>query len=520
MIMRGFAARVISVAAILLEASAEKGGSGRFRTRGIYKSSPSSSLRRRNQDEVFDPFIGIPEETISASLSLGFMSLSLPSPTIPAPPSPAPLIDAIDAASSATKAPSPAPSSAPTSATSAAPSATPSISPVLDTSGEPDEYQSLPLSMSMPVMALPCIVCADGLLVAPDTQVSSESAETCQDVLDFSTSVVGGSGICAEITEAEAVCCPPAPAEEVSCPFCPLGITSAEDLEISNGLTCKFTQEYSQEIASNSSDCEVIQFAEVLCCPEQHENTCHFCPGTGVTNPSTVIPDSGDTSCARAELFALGLNGLSEECGAIKSTEPICCPTRCTFCPEGLEVSADTLLPGGQGVTCQMASEYAPTLSGDDGMCSMTKLAEALCCPLFALGPSIEKQQDTPTSMSMSGVVDYSSENPMSEETLAPVEPPILATPPANPNESGVESPGAERTVAPVEAPILSGIMSPPTAPPLYSLDSPTSAPALAVPAAATVPTAPTVPSPPSSARQLLCHRKALIIATIAAFIW
>mmetsp|Transcript_17801 Transcript_17801/g.40847 ORF Transcript_17801/g.40847 Transcript_17801/m.40847 type:complete len:512 (-) Transcript_17801:128-1663(-) len=511
--MRAFAACVISLTAILLEASAEKKKSGRFRTRGIYKSSSSSArLRRRNQDATtlgFDPYIGV-AESIPASQSLGFMSPSLSlGLTIPALPSPAPtsLIDVIDVASSApSSTPSSAPLSAPSAAPSAAPSSAPSASPIKDTSGEPDDDQKTQfLSMSMPVttlpLPLPCIVCANGLLVAPDTQISPESAETCQDVLDFSTSVAGGSEICAEITEAEVVCCPE------PCPFCPLGITSEEDLEISNGLTCKFTQDYSQEIASNSPDCEVIQFAEVLCCPEQQENACHFCQGSGVSNQkkNAVIPDSGDTTCGRAELFALGLSGSSEECDAIQSTEPICCP-RCSFCPEGLEVSADTLLPGGEGVTCGMASEYAPTIPEDDGNCSMTKLAEALCCPMFALEPSIEEQHNMPTSMSLSVEVDYSPVNPEAEETLAPVQSPILLTsPPATPNET------SSATVAPVEPPIPSGIMSPPTAPPLYSSNSPTSAPA---------PTVPTVPSPPSSSRHLLSYRKALIVAIIAVFIW
>ena len=492
--MRALAVCAISVAAILLEqASAEKKKSGRFRTREIYKSATSSAkqLRRRTQDAApqgFDPFIGVDHAESSVSLSLGFTSpsLSLPSLLIPALPSPAPTMASF------------APSSAPTATPSSAPSSAPSASPILDTSGEPvDEDQSLSLSMSMPVVALPCIVCANGLLVEPDTQVSSESTATCQDVLDFSTTVAGGSEICAEITEAEVVCCP-ASAED-SCTFCPLGITSDENLEISNGITCKFAQAYSQEIVSSSPDCETIQFAEVLCCPEQQENACHYCQGLGVPNPSAVIPDSGDTTCARAELFALGLNGSSEECDAIQSTEPICCP-RCSFCPKGLEVSADTLLPGGQGVTCGMALEYAPTISEDDEMCSMTQLAEALCCPIFTLEPYIEDEpQNVPTSMSMSVEVDYSSENP--DEAPAPVESPILsdlASPPTTPSQSS-------GTVAPVEPPILSGIMSPPTPPPT----------------SVTAPTVPTVPSPPSSsAMQLLGCRKALIVAIVVVIIW
>eukprot|EP00581_Thalassiosira_minuscula_P005817 CAMPEP_0183744802 /NCGR_PEP_ID=MMETSP0737-20130205/65917_1 /TAXON_ID=385413 /ORGANISM="Thalassiosira miniscula, Strain CCMP1093" /LENGTH=512 /DNA_ID=CAMNT_0025980455 /DNA_START=305 /DNA_END=1844 /DNA_ORIENTATION=+ len=55
--------------------------------------------------------------------------------------------------------------------------------------------------------------------------------------------------------------------------------------------------------------------------------------------------------------------------------------TGCSFCPDGLTVPADTLLPTNDGANCGTVSSYAATVAPGGQMCDTLKLAETLCCP-------------------------------------------------------------------------------------------------------------------------------------------
>lgn len=96
----------------------------------------------------------------------------------------------------------------------------------------------------------------------------------------------------------------------------------------------------------------------------------------------------------------------------------------CSFCPDGLTVPEDTILP--QESTCGMAQGYAATLAASDVMCTGTKMAEGMCCP-----PA------TPT--------DASKEPPAVDDTATDANESAKATTAAPPSETGAtEAPPSE----------------------------------------------------------------------------
>ena len=193
------------------------------------------------------------------------------------------------------------------------------------------------------------------------------------------------------------------------------------------GYTCATSLATAATLDGSSEICAVIQLEEATCCPPV---SCDFCKETGVNDPDFVIPGADGTTCGLASEYAATLDGGEDMCGTVKFAEAICCPgslVPCSFCPNGVTYPSLIIAPKA-GTTCEDVMGYAFTVPEDDEMCSSIQLSEELCCP-----------EEAPPAL------------PTSKPTLSQLKPEVTEVPstspvPADPSEFPTMMPSFEET--------------------------------------------------------------------------
>ena len=80
-------------------------------------------------------------------------------------------------------------------------------------------------------------------------------------------------------------------------------------------------------------------------------NPCIVCSDGITTDPNTIVPGFSNATCEQAVQYVKGTFIFvgSDECDGLGSVEIFCCPTEatspCSFCPDGLTVDEDTIIP-------------------------------------------------------------------------------------------------------------------------------------------------------------------------------
>lgn len=234
----------------------------------------------------------------------------------------------------------------------------------------------------------PCSFCKDGLTGdSSDLEVPGADGATCSDLNTFAAFLTEGSSQCTEVKGAEILCCPSGNV----CPFCTEGLTAEPSLEVpgADGATCEDLVTYASFIEEESTSCDEVKGAEILCCPSG--NVCPFCSDGLLVESSTLVPGADGATCGEIIDYAAFVQEGSTTCDDVLLGEIICCPKKaespCTFCKvkNGLTVDSSTVVPGADGFTCGDLISFSVSLEDTSDTCTEVKLAEFICCPSFVI---------------------------------------------------------------------------------------------------------------------------------------
>ena len=229
---------------------------------------------------------------------------------------------------------------------------------------------------------LACSFCKDGLTVDPSFEVPGADGASCGGINSYSSFLIEGSSQCTEVKGAEVICCPSSNGNP--CSFCKDGLTGdSSDLEVpgADGATCSDLNTYAAFLTEGSSQCTEVKGAEILCCPSG--NVCPFCTEGLTVEPSLEVPGADGASCEDLVTYASFIEEESTSCDEVKGAEILCCPSGniCPFCSDGLLVDSSTLVPGADGATCGEINDYAAFVQEGSTTCDEVQLGEVVCCP-------------------------------------------------------------------------------------------------------------------------------------------
>ena len=100
----------------------------------------------------------------------------------------------------------------------------------------------------------------------------------------------------------------------------------------------------------------------------------------------------------------------------------------CPFCPDGLTVDPEFLLPSNDGSTCTTAVSFAATMAASNPLCDTVQLAEGVCCP-----PSQPSTTEATTTTTTTAKTEEQSSpaptpSPSVEEVIVPPIPETTTT--------------------------------------------------------------------------------------------